>query len=211
MSNDLSRMIREGLVQKARGRDIQKAILTTHSQLFWITEPHPADVDVRDIARGIALINRFIGHGLYPVSVAAHSLALARVVPEEYQERALFHDATEAYMVDLPRPLKERVGLFEGYSEVEDRLFTVICEAFKLPFRTLESDFYKYDRQMGRAELLVLFPGHGPEYLESIGVSGTAIDEARAWIPWVTYVEAEDAAEDWLLSARMVIGKYANS
>jgi hypothetical protein len=47
-------MIREGLMQKTRGRDIQKAILTTHSQLFWITEPHPADVDVRDIAKGIA-------------------------------------------------------------------------------------------------------------------------------------------------------------
>ena len=47
---------------------------------------------------------------------------------------ALLHDASEAYLVDLPHPLKHRTPLGELYREVEQRLQRTICERFDLPF-----------------------------------------------------------------------------
>jgi 5'-deoxynucleotidase YfbR-like HD superfamily hydrolase len=43
---------------------------------------------------------------------------------------ALLHDASEAYLVDLPHPLKHRSELGRLYAEAEDRLQVAICERF---------------------------------------------------------------------------------
>mgnify|MGYP000187145195 CR=1 FL=1 len=201
-------VIKEKLQFLAGGRDPRTAILTTHGKLFWITDPRPQDVDVRDIAQGIGSINRFIGHGEWPITVATHSLLLSKLVPEEFREQAIWHDATEAYMLDLLHPLKERV--FKGYSEIEDRLFGVICNRFNFPFVKLSPDFHQYDRRMGCAELMCMFPQHGIEYLEMIGITDKDIDAARNWMQWVHYNHYVNSGAEWLLEARLTIQKYAN-
>jgi len=200
----------EELLRIADGRNPKDAILTSHGKLFWVTDPRPGDVHLNDIARSLGAINRFIGHGRWNISVATHSSLLFRLIPDHLKEQGLFHDATEAYMTDIPKPLKERVGLFEGFSEAEDRLFEVICESLRLPFRKLSEEFTDYDRRMGRAELLVLFP-HGEDYLNLLGVPSKKIEEAKKWMEYIVPESTYGSGSKWKYQAGSVIKKYENS
>jgi hypothetical protein len=81
----------------------------------------PAHVDIADIAWALGHINRFTGHaGAY--TVADHSVIVSHLVPPQYAPRALLHDAAEAYLGDLSRPLKEalwRAGQLSLYRSFE--------------------------------------------------------------------------------------------
>lgn len=97
----------------------------------------PGDVDIRDIAHALSLQCRFAGHtrGLY--SVGQHSLHVAEYLRDRGEPASvvlwgLLHDASEAYLSDVPRPLK-RLPEFAFYREAERRAMGVICERFCLP------------------------------------------------------------------------------
>lgn len=100
----------------------------------YVCDPTVADVDPVDIAHALSMICRFGGHCRAFYSVAQHSvLVMLRVrqlcgrIP--VQLAALMHDATEAYVGDLIRPLK-RDPFLEGYCEIEDRWADVIGHRF---------------------------------------------------------------------------------
>lgn len=76
------------------------------------------------------MLCRFGGHVREFYSVAEHSVHVARYVAPEHRLWALLHDASEAYLVDVPRPIKPCLG---GYHEAETRLMAAICERFGLP------------------------------------------------------------------------------
>ena len=101
-------------------------------------EPNPADLDIGDIANALAHQCRFGGHSRAYYSVAQHScliadLVLARGGSEEDALWALLHDASEAYLVDLPHPIKHRSELGRLYAEAEAPLQDAILERFGLP------------------------------------------------------------------------------
>ncbi len=88
-------------------------------------EPDPASIHIEDIAHALSNQCRFAGHVRDFYSVAQHSVLCCRqVLPPESQLAMLMHDASEAYLVDLPRPLK---AAFPQYAEIEDRLMEVIA------------------------------------------------------------------------------------
>jgi hypothetical protein len=91
--------------------------------------PDPADVHVRDIAHALSLQCRFNGQCAAFYSVAEHSVRVARALPAELALWGLLHDAAEAYLGDMPRPVKAQMPYF---SEAEDRLLRVIVESFGL-------------------------------------------------------------------------------
>ena len=64
-------------------------------------------------------------------SVAEHSIAVANLLPANLKLFGLLHDASEAYLADLPRPVK--AGLPE-YRAIETNVERVIAEKFELPF-----------------------------------------------------------------------------
>lgn len=72
-----------------------------------LLNPDPSQIDIRDIARHLSIINRFSGATKAPYSVAQHSLYVSMLVPEAWQLHALLHDAHEAYLGDINTPLKE--------------------------------------------------------------------------------------------------------
>lgn len=98
---------------------------------YWPLSPRAEDVRIEDIAHALSHLCRFGGHCSRFYSVAEHSVLVSRVVPPEHALQALLHDATEAYMVDVPRPLKK---FLSNYEEIEDRNWRVIAEHFGVPY-----------------------------------------------------------------------------
>lgn len=94
---------------------------------FYPLEPRIDDVDIEDIAHGLAYQCRFNGQTNAFYSVAQHSLIVASLVPEELRFAALLHDAAEAYLGDMVKPLKV---LLPAFSEIEDNVSRIIGERF---------------------------------------------------------------------------------
>lgn len=108
-------------------------IRTFTGKYFWPLEPKVEDVDIKDIAHALANQCRWTGHVREFYSVAQHSVLVANNLPVRFALEGLLHDATEAYLVDLARPVKHAPGLGEIYRAVEEKLDAVIREKFGLP------------------------------------------------------------------------------
>lgn len=104
-------------------------IQTYSGQQFFPLEPKAEEVHAEDIAHALGLLCRFGGHSVRFYSVAEHCVLMSYLVPPEDALWALLHDATEAYVVDLPRPIKR---MLPDYSAMEGRVMDVILEAFDL-------------------------------------------------------------------------------
>jgi hypothetical protein len=103
----------------------------------WVNpfDPDPAQLDAGDIARALANQCRFGGHSRVFYSVAQHSVIVSRLVEERGGDvedvfAALMHDAAEAYLGDMPHPLKHRSPLGAAFKEAEDHLEQAIRDRF---------------------------------------------------------------------------------
>ena len=105
-----------------------------------IFDPSPVDIEIEDIARGLAFVARWNGQtvGDHPYSVAQHSLLVEHIfgisVPDGdpvWKLAALLHDAAEYVVGDMVSPVKNAVG--PGYPELESRLMTAIHIRFGIP------------------------------------------------------------------------------
>lgn len=101
-------------------------IRTISGQKFWPLNPRPEDVYIEDIASALSLMCRYNGHLPYLYSVGQHSL---NVYYHSGLPWGLLHDATEAYLPDVPRPIKDDLPFFRV---IEQRLHVVIAQALKL-------------------------------------------------------------------------------
>jgi 5'-deoxynucleotidase YfbR-like HD superfamily hydrolase len=140
-----------------------------------ILDPSPLDVELSDIAHGLARVARWNGQtqGDYPFSVAQHSvlvLEIFRTLNPEADARAqlyaLLHDAPEYVMGDLISPFKTVMG--GNYKEVENRLLGAVHLRFALgamPPAALARQIKKADREAA--------------YLEAVHLAGFAVGEAR--------------------------------
>jgi hypothetical protein len=110
-------------------------IQTYTGRKFYPFAPRPEDIDIRDIAHALSMQCRYAGHTRQFYSVAEHCVLIADALrrvgqPDKIVAAGLMHDATEAYLVDLPRPVK---NCLPGYKDAEVRLAAVIAETFNLP------------------------------------------------------------------------------
>lgn len=101
---------------------------------FWPLDPDPAAIDIVDIAHSLSMQCRYAGHCIRYYSVAEHSVHIANHLsligaPVSIQMWGLLHDASEAYLVDVPRPLKP---FLPGYREAERRVMAAITQRFAL-------------------------------------------------------------------------------
>lgn len=104
-------------------------IQTFSGKQFFPADPRRADIDIVDIAHALSHQCRFNGHCLRFYSVAEHSVRVSHELPPELALWGLLHDAAEAYVADLPRPVK---ATFPAYRDLEDRLLRRIIEHFGL-------------------------------------------------------------------------------
>lgn len=91
--------------------------------------PTPDMIDIEDIALGLSRESRYAGQTSEFYSVAQHSVLCSLIVVPHFKLWALLHDAAEAYVKDLPFPVKR---LCPEYRELENRVMAVICEKFYL-------------------------------------------------------------------------------
>ena len=101
---------------------------------FWPLDPRLEDIYIEDIAHSLSNQCRFAGHCKEFYSVAEHSVRVASLLEGQSWDLdvcllGLLHDASEAYLVDLPRPVKRQV---EGYSELERVCMQAIIEKYDL-------------------------------------------------------------------------------
>lgn len=114
-------------------------IETYTGKKFWPLDPRPEDVCIEDIAHALSLICRFNGHCKHFYSVAHHSVLCCKLASlkghgPRIRLLALLHDAAEAYVTDIPRPIK---GYIEGYRDIENRVQVTILEALGAGLPTL--------------------------------------------------------------------------
>ena len=102
---------------------------------FYPLDPRPDEINIEDIAHALSMLCRYGGHVRQFYSVAEHSIRVCELCPPEYAVWGLLHDAAEAYMVDLPRPIKRYSEIGRLYREAEDRLMIAICERFGLTWQ----------------------------------------------------------------------------
>jgi HD containing hydrolase-like enzyme len=109
---------------------------------FRFLDADPKDVSLIDIAQSLAMTCRYNGHSLRHTSTAAHSV---RVAERALQETgvpgiawlALMHDAPEAYVGDIPTPLKHAMRIVCGekkspFDTIEDAVTAVVAQALGL-------------------------------------------------------------------------------
>jgi hypothetical protein len=106
--------------------------ITTYSgHPFFPLEPSADDVRIADIAHSLSLLCRFAGHTRTFYSVAQHSVLVSMIVGEAFAPWGLLHDASEAYLCDITRPVKHQAAL-DGYRQLEARVQAAIYERFGL-------------------------------------------------------------------------------
>jgi hypothetical protein len=165
----------------------------------------PEDVCIEDIAHHLACVNRFNGALREPVSVAQHSVYVSRLVADYPCElQALLHDASEAYLLDIPKWLK-RTPEMAAYRAAEARAEQVIFERFNCEL-VLHAAVEEADRIMVRyeAERMLAAPLWTPD--DSKDKYPALTDEERLliepWQPWL-WQDAEHIFLEhfhWILS-----------
>ena len=135
--------------QHERGDWIQ----TSSGVAFHPQDPRVEDVHLIDIAHSLSHQCRFAGHVPIFYSVADHSVRVADYVytlahGQPHRDRCLIalvgllHDASEAYVQDIVRPIKHMPEM-AGYRDLEDKVARVIFKKFDLDFWLLDHDWIK--------------------------------------------------------------------
>lgn len=170
-----------------------------------LLDPSPLDIEIRDIAHGLARVARWNGQtlGEHPYSVAQHSLLVERILgligePAATDRlAALLHDAPEYVIGDLISPFKSVIG--EAYKSVEGRIEHAVHLRFGIPHDSAG----RGKRLIKTADLMaayheaVALAGFSPQEAERIfGAPPVAVEDiAEFLVPWSTR-----AAEDAFLS-----------
>jgi len=107
-------------------------IRTVSGKYVNVFEPTPDMICIEDIAHALSNQCRFGGHLPRFYSVAEHSLNCSYLIDDpELKLEALMHDASEAYLLDIPSPIKKNLT---NYKQIEDGLMKVIFEKFGLSY-----------------------------------------------------------------------------
>lgn len=104
-------------------------IQTFSGKKFYPLNPKIEDIEILDIAEALSKQCRFSGHIKEFYSVAQHSVYVSYLCNKEDALCGLLHDASEAYLVDLPKPIKDS-GLFDNYKIFEKTLQDLVYQKF---------------------------------------------------------------------------------
>jgi len=146
-------------------------MLTAGGRQFWPLDPRASEVDIDDIATALSHQGRYNGHTRHFYSVAQHSAEMARWFMAKRDapmaREALLHDAAEAYVGDVIRPLKP---FLPGFAGIEHGVEKAVRQRFGLA-ETLPEAVKQADTRILTDEFIALFPA---DALARFGLSARA-------------------------------------
>jgi hypothetical protein len=129
--------------------ELEKRWMETLSGIkFYPLEAKVDKFSIKDIAHALSNICRWGGHTAYHFSVAQHCCIMSSLVNKEYALEALMHDATEAYLGDIPTPIKT---LFPEYLDIEEKLAKKLAIKYKYNY-PYSPQVYRVDSLMKKIE-----------------------------------------------------------
>ena len=170
-------------------------ILVASGNYFDLLDPAGSRFTLGDIAQGLGNTCRFAGQCSAFYSVAEHCWHASFLVPQHLAFAALMHDAAEAFIGDVTRPLK---SMLPDYKAIEARIEGVIADRFALADLCRHQRVKEADIRMLAAEQRALMPVHDDEWAILAGVD----------VPNILfgYWSPADAARNWLARAELLIG-----
>ncbi len=96
-----------------------------------VFNPKPEMICIEDIAHALSQIPRFGGHLPRFYSVAQHAFECSLIADPEDAFEALMHDGSEAYLLDMPAPIKQKMP---EYQKIEHQLMQVIAKRFNFTY-----------------------------------------------------------------------------
>ena len=181
-------MVDEPLRDKLGGAG---GLRTFTGRRFYPLKPKIEDVSIFDIAHALSMLCRFAGHVHEFYSVAQHSVLVAQATAkgewyrpgtEDEVRWALLHDAAEAYLVDVPSPLKNMAGFGDGYRAAEKKLLRVIARRFGLESATEPEIVRHYDHVLLCTEQRDLYGERETPYVPSYEVM-MLTERIMGWSP----------------------------
>ena len=156
--------IQANLYGKAKPEKRGLWIHTNSGKQFYAFDPSPDMVDINDIANGLSKLCRYAGQCDEFYSVAQHSVIISKFVSPEHALAGLLHDAAEAYLTDIPRPIKHMFNEHAGnlFSNTESAIFAAVAERFEISSEIPE-EVHQADYNIVCDEASVLF-AEAPEW-----------------------------------------------
>ena len=142
-----------------------------------LLDPSPFDIEIEDIARGLARVARWNGQtsGTHAFSVAEHSVVVEGLLGQLYPDSTdaerltcLLHDAPEYVIGDMISPFKQALGV--DYKAVERRIEEAVNTRFGLPARTPA----RLHKRIKRCDVICA-------YFEAVQIAGFTADEAAQY------------------------------
>jgi|GEM_PF-1718398 hypothetical protein len=153
MIQNIKDWIKEGVINTSTGRQIE------------LLNPQPEQIDIEDIASTLSKICRF-GARIKPFyTVAQHSILVAAMCEENKNNQfgGLLHDATETYLGDVAKPLKDLLGF--SFKRMEERFDKVIFEKYGvLPICVKRAKQWDRDLMLCEFDFLVCHNGDSLSY-----------------------------------------------
>ena len=139
--------------------DIEPWIETFTGKRMYFLEPTPDMIDIVDIAHALSHVCRFGGHVTHFYSVAEHSLAVSKLAENKLE--GLLHDASEAYLVDIPKPIK---AYLSNYKEIENKLMGAIAAKFGAGW-PVSADTHDADAMQLKEEASIIMTSGGKDWV----------------------------------------------
>lgn len=176
-------------------------LATISGEPLSLIDPQPESIHLFDIAIGLSRECRFANQTINPICCAGHSMRVMDMCKSrESKQQAYLHDAPEAYLRDIPTPVKE---LITGYGEIEGRLAEVIYSKYGIEFSgSLLREVKRADERAGFEE--------ASEWMHEKWFEITGLDRPQNSIPPESrgcYVPGVSSAIEFLERGRGIIDK----
>ena len=157
-------------------------VATASGGLYYPADPQPEDIKIEDIAAQLARICRFNGalrHDISFYSVAQHSVLVSHCVPADLAMEGLLHDAHEAYVHDIVKPLKMMLPDYQRCERINER---EVRAKFGLP-RKMSPEVKEIDTRMLVTEVRDLCETKTGIYKRLLDMAEPIEGTITPWVP----------------------------